>query len=116
MFSIDEEGELDLGLGKLISRRTLLAAAKRYQLMLKKCSYLIQTCCSRGKLLRGKGSNSKLASGSYSASGMQPEAKKAAEVKPSKSPTSSAADFAEFLNTLKKPAAKDIVDQLQAYV
>ncbi|XP_065916733.1 rab5 GDP/GTP exchange factor-like isoform X2 [Dysidea avara] len=95
---IEEEGDLDLGLGKLISRRTLLAAAKR-----------------RGKLLRGKGSNSKLSSGSYSASGMQTESKKPAEVKPAKSPTSSAADFAEFLNTLKKPAAKDIVDQLQAF-
>ena len=42
------------------------------------------------------------------------ESKKPAEVKSAKSPTSSAADFAEFLNTLKKPAAKDIVDQLQA--
>ena len=45
---------------------------------------------------------------------MQMESKKPAEVKSAKSPTSSAADFAEFLNTLKKPAAKDIVDQLQA--
>lgn len=28
---LEEEGDLDLGLGKLISRRTLLAAAKRYE-------------------------------------------------------------------------------------
>lgn len=30
-FDVEEEGDLDLGLGKLISRRTLLAAAKRYE-------------------------------------------------------------------------------------
>ena len=72
---------------------------------------------SRGKLLRGKASGSRLSSsGSYSASGshQSAETKKPAEV--TKSPTNSAADFAEFLNNLKKPAAKDIVDQLQAYV
>lgn len=75
---------------------------------------------SRGKLLRGKASGSKLSgSSSYSASGTHTptETKKPAEVKSStKSPTNSAANFAEFLNNLKKPAAKDIVDQLQAYV
>lgn len=74
---------------------------------------------SRGKLLRGKASGSRLSgSGSYSASGSHPpaETKKPVEVKSTKSPTNSAADFAEFLNNLKKPASKDIVDQLQAYV
>lgn len=99
---IEEEGDLDLGLGKLISRRTLLAAAKR-----------------RGKLLRGKASGSKLTnSGGYSASGTHTptETKKPTELKSStKSPTSSGADFADFLNNLKKPAAKDIVEQLQAF-
>lgn len=98
---IEEEGDLDLGLGKLISRRTLLAAAKR-----------------RGKLLRGKNSANRLSSsGSYTSSGTHaPTETKKPEVKSTtKSPTNSAADFAEFLNTLKKPAAKDIVDQLQAF-
>ena len=70
--------------------------------------------------MRGKASGSRLSSsGSYSASGSHPsaETKKPAELKSStKSPTNSAADFAEFLNNLKKPASKDIVDQLQAYV
>lgn len=82
--------------------------------------YNVYFTLSRGKLLRGKASASKLnSSGSYSASGTHAptETKKPAELKSStKSPTSSAADFAEFLNSLKKPAAKDIVDQLQAYV
>lgn len=73
---------------------------------------------SRGKLLRGKASGSKLTnSGGYSASGTHTptETKKPTELKSStKSPTSSGADFADFLNNLKKPAAKDIVEQLQA--
>lgn len=74
---------------------------------------------SRGKLLRGKNSANRLSSsGSYTSSGTHaPTETKKPEVKSTtKSPTNSAADFAEFLNTLKKPAAKDIVDQLQAYV
>lgn len=40
-FGLEEEGDLDLGLGKLISRRTLLAAAKRYEKALILPIYLV---------------------------------------------------------------------------